>query len=100
MARYKICNRFFFEEKYAEHVDGRWVACLFLIGAVAGGIIAYKLMSSLSIIKAAKIFIIIVSSIGSGILFAKMRPIIRVVVYVLIALSILVILGVLIRELL
>ncbi|REL25132.1 hypothetical protein DXX93_00250 [Thalassotalea euphylliae] len=79
------------DEEYEDHVDGNWALGLFIIGAIAAGILTFNNLGILGADNAPKwlkFTIIVIASAVSGYLLSKLRNVVRLLLFLCVSASI------------
>ncbi len=89
VARYRIGNKFLSQSEYDSEMDYRWGFVLFIIGAIASGMLIHFYIINPEWHKAIRFSAIVIPSIAVGVIFVLIRKIIAMLLFLGIALAVL-----------
>lgn len=78
MARYRVGDKYLSEEEHNEHISEIWKGCIFCISALFFGGMTMAFLRDFDIPKEVKLGLIVLVSLFSGYLMAKLSNVIRI----------------------
>lgn len=89
MARYRIGDRYLSESEYNEEQDGNWIFGLFIVGAIAVGILINRYVVDPDWHTAIRFLVTVVPAVLAGVVLAAIHRWIRLLLGIVVGLLVL-----------